>query len=148
MRGQADQFGIPARGGSVMPSHALTELDESVLDVAGMLFILEVFCDLPVGKAATEPGVPPEEERHEDDQPGGDENQGAIARGHFVVRGRRGLRGGVFLNKVRLVTVFRRGWRTGHVVSESNLLRRRAAAWEALPCPCQRGRGREAPRRR
>src|SRR5207245_10718879 len=98
MRSQADQIGIPTRCGCVTATHALAELNESVLDVARMLFVLEVFGDLRVREAAAKPGVPPEEEGHEDDQPGGDENEGAIAWGHFVMR-RGGLLGGIDLRK-------------------------------------------------
>jgi len=77
-------------------AHALAELNEGVLDVARMLFVLKVLSDLFVGEPAAKPGVPPEKERHQHDQPSGNENERAIARGHFVMgRGGR-LRGGVF----------------------------------------------------
>ena len=73
MRGQANQFRIPARRGCIVAAHALAELNEGVLNVARMFFILEVFSDLFVGEAAAKPGVPPKQERHQDDQPGSDE---------------------------------------------------------------------------
>ncbi len=94
MRSQANHFRIPVHRGGIVVVHALTELDEGMLDMTRVLFILEVFGDLSVGKPAAEPGVPPEEERHQDDQPGGYEKEGAIARGHFVMRGGGGLLGG------------------------------------------------------
>ncbi len=85
--GKTDHFWVPEAHARVVASHALTELNERVLDAAWVLFILEVFGDLFVGELASEPSVPPEEERHQDDQPGGNEKEGAIARGHFVMRG-------------------------------------------------------------
>ena len=81
-----------------MASQVFAELDERMLDVAGVLFVGQVFGDLFIGELAAEPSVPPEEEGHEDDEPGSEEEEGAIARGHFVMRGRGGGGG------------FRRGW--------------------------------------
>jgi hypothetical protein len=72
-------------------AHALTELHERMLDVTWVLFILQVCARLFVGQLASKPGVPPEEERHKYDQPGGNEKEGAIARGHFVMRRRSRL---------------------------------------------------------
>src|SRR5712692_11941558 len=82
-----------------------------------MLFILQVFTDLFVGELAAEPGVPPEQKRQEDDQPSSYEKERSIPRGHFVVRGRGGLLRRIFRSKFRLITIFWRGWRTGHVFS-------------------------------
>src|SRR5712692_7904506 len=117
MQGQTNHFRIPMRCARVVACHALTELDERMLDVARVLFVLQVFADLLVGELASKPGVPPKEERQEDDQPGGDEKERAIPRGHFVMRGRGGLPRRIFRSKFRLITSFRRGWRTGHVFS-------------------------------
>ena len=86
MGSQAHHFRIPAHRGGIVVAHALTELDEGMLDMTRVLFVLKIFSDLFVGKPAAEPGVPPEEERHEHNEPGGDEKEGAIARRHFVMR--------------------------------------------------------------
>src|SRR6267154_132965 len=51
--------------------------------------VVQEFADLLAGELAPKPGVPPEQERHEDDQPGGEEKQRTIPRGHLVMR-RRG----------------------------------------------------------
>ena len=63
MRGEAQKFGIPARRARIMAAHALAELHESVLDMARMLVVVQVFADLLVGNLASEPGVPPKAER-------------------------------------------------------------------------------------
>src|SRR5690348_15184204 len=102
-----------------MAAHALAELDEGVLNVARMFFVLQVFGDLFVGKAAAKPSVPPKEEGHQDNEPGGDEKERAIARRHFVMRGRGGLRGRILRGEFRLITIFGRGSKTSHFVSKS-----------------------------
>src|SRR5258708_39595216 len=117
MRSEAHHFRIPARHIGVVAAHALTELHERMLDVTGVLFILQVCADLLVGELASKPGVPPEEERHKDDQPSGNEKKRAIARGHFVMRGRRKLRRGILLSTFRLLTIFWSGWSTGQGLS-------------------------------
>src|SRR5260370_16591603 len=76
-----------------------------MLDVTGVLFILQICADLVVGELASKPGVPPEEERHEDDQPSGNEKKRAIARGHFVMRRRDRLLRGIFPSKSLLLTI-------------------------------------------
>src|SRR5205807_9983669 len=90
-----------------------------MLDVAWMLFISEVFGDLFIGELASKPGVPPEQERHEDDQPGGDEKERAIPRGHFVMRRRGRLLRGSFRGDFRCIAGFGRGRGTCHVFSGS-----------------------------
>src|SRR5260370_24109916 len=72
-----------------------------MLDVTRMLFVRQVCADLVVGELASEPGVPPEEERHEDDQPGSKEKERTIARRHFVMRRRGGLPRGILLSDYR-----------------------------------------------
>src|SRR6266702_5116644 len=119
IRRQPDHFWIPARRAGVVASHALAELDEGMLDSARMLFVPEVFADLFVGELAAKPGVPPEQEGHEDDQPGGNEKERAIPRGHLVMRGRSALLRRIFHGDYRRGDGFeRRGW-TGHVFSWS-----------------------------
>src|SRR5713101_2840578 len=44
--GKTDHFWVPEAHARVVASHALTELNEGVLDAAWVLFILEVFGDL------------------------------------------------------------------------------------------------------
>src|SRR4029077_12310483 len=163
MRGKTDHFRMPSRRSGIVAAHALAELHESMLDVARVLFVLEVFGDLPVGEAAAEPGVPPEEEGHENDEPGGDENEGASARRHFVVRGGgsplcRGIEGNFGVGGS-----FWERWWSGHVVVclrwrpgkrqqaaalQINSRRRAEAAWRAPLCSCPRCRGRVVPRKR
>src|SRR5207237_1842601 len=63
-------------------SHALADLYQCVLDVPRMLLVAQVLVELLVGELTSEPGVPPEEEGHEHDEPGGYEKENAIARGH------------------------------------------------------------------
>src|SRR4029077_1934400 len=113
---KTDHFRIPARRSRIVAAHALAELHEGMLDVARVLFVLEVFVNLPVRKPAAEPGVPPEQEGHEDDQPGSDENECASARRHFVVRGGGKLfRGGIEGNFGVGGSFWERWW-SGHVV--------------------------------
>jgi hypothetical protein len=50
-----------------MPAHALTELHQRMLYVTRMLFVMQIFADLLVGKLAPKPRVPPEQQRHEHD---------------------------------------------------------------------------------
>src|SRR6266852_352806 len=115
MRRETNHFRIPARRRRIAASHALAELHERVLDVARMLFIVEEFGDLLVGEPAAEPGVPPKQERHEHDQPGGEENEEAAARGHFVMRRGSRLRRGVFCDDFRRIAGLRSERWTGHV---------------------------------
>ena len=101
MSGEADQIWIQRNNAGIVMGHVFPELHERVLNVAGVLFIGQVFGDLFVGEMAAEPGVPPEEEGHEDDEPGGEEEEGAVAGGHFVMRRRGGLSGGIFRGDLR-----------------------------------------------
>src|SRR5206468_2024583 len=57
MRSEADQLRVPACRSGVVVAHALAKLDEGMLDVARMLFVLQVFGDLFVRKPAAKPGV-------------------------------------------------------------------------------------------
>jgi hypothetical protein len=116
MRGEADQFRIPPRHLLVAAAHALTELNESVLDVARALFILQVLRDLFVRKTAPKPGVPPEEEGHQDDQPGGDKKERAVARRHFVMRGGGELLRGRIKGNFGVGGSLWGRWWSGHVV--------------------------------
>ena len=63
-----------------------------MLDVARVLVVIQVFGDLRVGEMATEPGAPPEQERHEHNQPGDEEKEQSIAGGHAVASTRRECR--------------------------------------------------------
>src|SRR5215469_18438652 len=75
MRGEADEIGIPLAGCGVGARHPVAELHERVLDVAWFFFVVKIFGELPIGEMAPEPGIPPEKERHEDDEPAGGEEQ-------------------------------------------------------------------------
>src|SRR6266852_2114999 len=94
MRGEAQKFGIPARRAGIMAAHAFADLHESVLDVARMFVVIQVFGDLLIRNLASEPRVPPKQKRHEHDQPCSEEKKYAIARGHAWTRGRGGNRWG------------------------------------------------------
>jgi len=48
----------------------------------GMLLVLQILGQLFVGELAAEPGVPPEQERHQHDQPRGQEEKQPVTRGH------------------------------------------------------------------
>jgi hypothetical protein len=72
-----------------MTTHALTQLHECMLDVSRVLRIVQVFGDLLIREMASEPGAPPEQKRHEDDQPGSQKKQQPFARGHAVSCSRR-----------------------------------------------------------
>jgi hypothetical protein len=82
MRGQTNQVWVPASRGCIVPRHAFSHLDQGMLNVPGVPIVSEVLGDLPIGKRAAEPGVPPEQERHEHDQPAGDKENDAVARRH------------------------------------------------------------------
>ena len=64
--------------------HTFAHLDQGMLDVAGVLVVLQVFGDLLVREMAPEPSVPPEEKGHEHQQPSGDEKEQAVAGRHAV----------------------------------------------------------------
>jgi hypothetical protein len=51
-----------------------------VLDVARLLVVVEVLSELLVGEMAAKPGIPPEQKRHEDDEPSGDEEENLLGR--------------------------------------------------------------------
>src|SRR5215467_14765593 len=69
IRGKPNQVRVPVIYGAVTPSHALGDLNQRMLNVTRMPFVVQVLGHLLVGKRASEPGVPPEQEGHEHDQP-------------------------------------------------------------------------------
>ena len=77
---ETHEIGIPLSDRSVVTRHSFAHLDERMLDVARMCFFVQIFRDFLVGKMAAKPGVPPEQERHQDDQPPSDEEQDAVPR--------------------------------------------------------------------
>src|SRR5260370_8106005 len=105
MRSEAHHFRTPARHARVVAAHALTQLHERMLDVTGVLFILQICADLLVGELASEPGGPPEHERHEDDQPGGTEKKRAIPRAHLVMQGGGRLPPRTFATTIRTLPI-------------------------------------------
>src|SRR6516164_8393163 len=95
MAREARDLGIPAFCGQVVLGHAIAELHQSVLDMAGVLFIAEIFTDLLLRERAAKPSAPPEQEGHEHDEPGGEEKddpatpaqtEGALPRVRGIVR--------------------------------------------------------------
>ena len=64
--------------------YALANLNQSMLDMAGMFFVMQVFVDLFVREVPPKPRIPPEEERHEHDQPCREEEQQTLPRSHAV----------------------------------------------------------------
>ena len=79
---EAHQVRIPAGDTGVVTGHALADLHQRVLDVTGLLIVLKIFGQLLVRKLPPKPGVPPEQKRHEHDQPAGGEKQQPVASGH------------------------------------------------------------------
>src|SRR6202011_1758089 len=79
---QANHIWIPVRGTRVTACHALTDLHQGMLDVTRLLFILQVLGELLVRKLTPEPGVPPEQKWHENDQPARGEKKQSVASGH------------------------------------------------------------------
>jgi len=79
---QSDNLRIPTRGVCIAALHAFAKLHKGVLYVAGVLLIVEVFAELLVRELAAEPGIPPEEKRHEHDEPGDEEKKKTIACRH------------------------------------------------------------------
>ena len=69
-----------------MPSHAFTDLNQGMLNVASMFVVAQVCSDLLVGKLPPEPGIPPEQKRHQHDQPRGQKKQQTLTRGHAMPR--------------------------------------------------------------
>ena len=86
IRRQANNFRVQTRGTRIVLGQALTNLHQRVLDVARLLVIAEIVIQLLVREWASEPGIPPEKEWHQHDQPRGKKKQKAIARGHAAVR--------------------------------------------------------------
>src|SRR5690349_10463970 len=84
---QADQVGVPLLRRCIVMRYSFTHLYESLLDVAWVAVVLKIFGDLLVGEMTSEPGVPPEQEWHQGDQPGRQEEEQALARGHAAVGG-------------------------------------------------------------
>jgi hypothetical protein len=64
IRSQLRNLRIPLRHARIVPSHALADLHQRMLNVPGMLFVLQIFRQLFVGKLAAEPSIPPEQKRH------------------------------------------------------------------------------------
>jgi hypothetical protein len=54
-----------------------------------MTIVLQIFGDFFVGKMTAKPGVPPEEEGHEHEQPARDEEEDAMTGGHTGALGGR-----------------------------------------------------------
>ena len=79
---EAHQVRIPAGDAGVVTRHALADLHQRVLDVTRLLIVLKIFGQLLVRKLPPKPGVPPEQKRHEHDQPAGGKKQQPVASGH------------------------------------------------------------------
>ena len=87
VRGQADDVWIPTRDTGVVTRYSLADLHQGMLDVTRFSIVLQVLDQLFVGKLPAEPGIPPEQKRHQDDQPGGKKEQEAVTRGHAGLGG-------------------------------------------------------------
>src|SRR5215510_5826333 len=81
---KAHQLWIPAAHTGVVTGHALTNLDQRMLDVARLLLVPQVLGQLLVGKMAAEPRVPPEQEGHQHHQPGSKKKQKSLPRRHAM----------------------------------------------------------------
>ena len=92
IRSQAYHIGIPARYTRIVLRHPRADLHQRVLDVTRLLIVMQILADLFIRELSSEPGVPPEQERHEHDQPGGNEKQDALSGRHaaagFGIAGR------------------------------------------------------------
>src|SRR5215469_10815879 len=82
MRCQSDKVGIPLGRSSVASRHTFAHLDESMLNVPRMHIVAQILGDLLIREMTAEPGIPPEQERHKDDEPSRDQEQNSVARGH------------------------------------------------------------------
>src|SRR5258708_22828112 len=87
---------------------------------------------------AAEPGVPPEQERHEHDQPRGEEEEQSVARGHTVARRRRPRRR--ILNDRGPACCFRCQWTARHVFSWLYSAFRADGSLDATPLSLPAGR--------
>src|SRR5713101_3378298 len=103
---------MPASHDRIVAAHAFADLYQRMLDVAGMLLVLQILGDSVVGELASEPGVPPEQEGHEDNQPCRHEKQETIPRGHARPRG---LRRRITGDDIRRIACLRRGCWACHV---------------------------------
>src|SRR5579862_5121289 len=83
---QSDEVWIPLGDRRVVTRHAFAHLDKCMLDMTRMSFVPQVFDDLLVSQMTAEPGVPPEQEGHEHDQPSRHQEQNPVARGHACTR--------------------------------------------------------------
>ena len=94
MRCQTDQFRIPALDGRVATHDSFANLHQCVLDVPRAFVVRQVLRDLLIGKLPAKPGVPPEEEGKQHDEPCGEIKKQPRARRHAAGRlaGRRALR--------------------------------------------------------
>src|SRR5262249_16817265 len=77
---KAHQLWIPAAHTRVVTGHALTNLDQRMLDVARLLLVPQVRGELLTGKMAAEPRVPPEQKGHQHDQPSRKKNKKSLPR--------------------------------------------------------------------
>ncbi len=82
IRRQPHHIGIPAGYAGVVPANALADLHQGMLHVAGLFVVLQILGQLLIGELPPEPGVPPEEKWHGDDEPCGDEEKNTLAGGH------------------------------------------------------------------
>ena len=62
--GEPNQVRIPLFGGGGAVRHAVAELHQRVLNVPRLLVVAKIFIQLVIGELASEPGIPPEKERH------------------------------------------------------------------------------------
>ena len=69
------EIGIPLLDRGILMRHPIAHLHQRLLNVPRLLFVVQIFRQLLVGKMPPKPGVPPEQERHENDQPTRGEEQ-------------------------------------------------------------------------
>ncbi len=88
--GQAHQLRVPLSRCVVplrfiLPRHALAQLHQGMLNVTGMLAVLQIFGELVVGKTASKPCTPPEKKGHQADEPSRGEEQKPLRGRHAAL---------------------------------------------------------------
>src|SRR5580704_14636685 len=73
----SDRAALPRTSGEesvsnfcIVTRHSFADLHQRLLDVAGMRVVLEILAHFLVRQSSAEPGIPPEPDWHEGDEPG------------------------------------------------------------------------------
>src|SRR5580704_3282067 len=75
-----------------MMRNPFADLHQRLLNVPRLLAVVQILVQLLIGEMPPEPGIPPEQKRHEYDQPAGGEKQNFLCARHAALRlGLKGL---------------------------------------------------------